>query len=352
MTHPTNLVSFCIQIRRFISLIILSVLFFSCDNSEEKIPDISSVPEINLKIIRMEKELIAPKSKEAITKFLNQHPELSEKYFKKSNFPSDEVIVNNIYKFATDVHTDTLLADAEQVFASIDQLEKEFEQAFRFLKYYYPNFQPPKVYTNISGFGSFGFGQDIFIADGIIVIGLDYFTGETATYRPPETPLYILGRYTPEFIVPSTMMFLSSVYNNYNYEDETLIADMVFYGKAYEFVNKVLPYTADTIITGYSSRELGLCNTFQDIIWARFIEDNLFFEKGENIKSRYVGERPLVPEISDKCPGRVGRWLGWEIVKKYMEEHPDLTIKELMDISDAQMIFQKSKYKPVRGGKS
>ncbi|UZR93618.1 gliding motility lipoprotein GldB [Chondrinema litorale] len=350
MKQATNLVRLSNPFKSFILLFAIAISIISCDSSEEKIPDISSVPEVDIEVIRIEKEIIAPKSKEAIATFLNKHKDVAEKYFRAGRFASDTVVINNIYKFATDAHTDTLLADTEAVFANVDKIEKEFEQAFRFLKYYYPGFKPPKVYTNISGFGSFGFGQDIFLSEGFIVIGLDYFTGETATYRPPETPLYILGRYAPEYIVPSTMMFISSVYNNYNNQDETLIADMVFYGKSYEFVNKVMPYTADTIITGYSSRELGLCNNFQDKIWARFIEDNLFYEKAENIKSRYVGERPIVPEISDKCPGRVGRWLGWEIVKKYMHEHPDLSLKDLMDMNDAQMIFQKSKYKPVKGG--
>jgi uncharacterized protein YjaZ len=145
-------------------------------------------------------------------------------------------------------------------------------------------------------------------------------------------------------------MFLSSKYNNYDYQDKTLLADMIFYGKAYEFTDRMLPYVPDTIITGYTSEELGLCTTFQDIIWGRFVEDNLFYETGEQIKSKYVGERPTVPEIADKCPGRVGRWLGWQIVERFMQEQQEITLKEMMQIGDAKKIFQQSRYKPVRGG--
>jgi len=333
-----------------IGIFLIFITFFACDNTDEDIPNISQVPEVDVEVIRMEEELIASKDKNAIALFLQRNPNLTAKYFRGNMFPNDSILVNNIYRFASDPHTDTLLADTRKIFSDFEQIEKEFEQAFRFVRYYYPNFIPPKIYTSISGFGAFGFGQDIFLTDDFIVIGLDYFGGDEATYLPPETPGYILSRYKPEYIVASTLMFLSSKYNNYNYEDKTLLADMIFYGKAYEFTDRMLPYVPDSIITGYTSEELNLNNTFQDIIWARFIEDNLFYESGEQIKSKYIGERPTVPEIADKCPGRVGRWLGWQIVEHYMRAQENLTLKEVMETQDAKKIFQLSKYKPQRGG--
>ena len=58
-----------------------------------------------------------------------------------------------------------------------------------------------------------------------------------------------------------------------------------------------------------------------------------------------MDERPKTLEIGDKCPGRIGEWLGWEIVKKYMEE-PSLDLTDLMEISDARQVFMQSNYKP------
>ncbi|MEM1137490.1 MAG: hypothetical protein AAGI07_16745, partial [Bacteroidota bacterium] len=167
------------------------LLLFSCDEKDKNLPDISRVPEVEIEVIRMEKELIAPKDKQTIALFLNNHPGIAEKYFRRRTFPSDSILINNIYSFATDSHTDTLLTDTKRIYGDFETISQELEQAFRFLRYYYPNFIPPKVYTNISGFGAFGFGQDIFLTEEFIVIGLDYFAGTTATYLPPETPGYI-----------------------------------------------------------------------------------------------------------------------------------------------------------------
>ncbi|MDQ4140161.1 MAG: gliding motility lipoprotein GldB, partial [Bacteroidota bacterium] len=63
---------------------------------------------------------------------------------------------------------------------------------------------------------------------------------------------------------------------------------------------------------------------------------------------KYLEDRPTVPEIDAKCPGRIGRWVGWQIVRIYMEENPDVTLQQLMAEKDAQKIFNESHYKPKR----
>ena len=43
--------------------------------------------------------------------------------------------------------------------------------------------------------------------------------------------------------------------------------------------------------------------------------------------------------------GRIGEWLGWEIVRKYAEVQ-QLGLVELMETSDARQVFMQSNYKP------
>jgi uncharacterized protein YjaZ len=59
-------------------------------------------------------------------------------------------------------------------------------------------------------------------------------------------------------------------------------------------------------------------------------------------------ERPATLEVGEKCPGRIGQWVGWEIVKSYMNSHEEVTLQELMQSNDAEKIFKESKYKPIR----
>jgi hypothetical protein len=66
------------------------------------------------------------------------------------------------------------------------------------------------------------------------------------------------------------------------------------------------------------------------------------------MKQRYLGERPFTIEVGEKCPGRIAQWVGWQIVMSYMNNHPDVTLPELMLMMDADKLFKESRYKPVK----
>lgn len=332
----------------YFAFIIFPILFLACSEEEEEIPDLSQIPKIDVEFTRIERELLMPESRESIASFINQNPEFSDLYFKRSNYPHDSILINTIYELATDVHTDTLLMDTEKIFGEMEDLEEEFELAFRLAKYYYPDFVIPKIYTSVSGFGAFGFGKDLFITDSVVVIGLEYFTGVGGTYFPQNTPQYILRRLEKDYIVPNTLMYISQKYNNYDFKDKTLLADMLYYGKAIEFTNKLLPYKSDSVLLGYTTAQLNWCQQFEDRIFGVFVEDNVFYKTSNDDKNRYVGERPSTPEVADNCPPRIGRWLGWEIIKQFQKKNPEVDLKALMDMNNAQEIFQKSRYKPQR----
>jgi hypothetical protein len=120
---------------------------------------------------------------------------------------------------------------------------------------------------------------------------------------------------------------------------------MIYFGKAYYFSKQILPFTADSLLIGYSGDDLRNVKENQEVIWAHFIEKQLLYENSHFIKKKYMDERPKTLEIGNKCPGRIGEWVGWEIVKKYMAEQ-QVALPELMGTADAQQVFMQSRYKP------
>ncbi len=119
---------------------------------------------------------------------------------------------------------------------------------------------------------------------------------------------------------------------------------MIFYGKSYQFASYMLPQLHDSLIIEYTGQQLEDTDENRNIIWGHFIEKNLLYETSHLTKNRYVDPRPYTAEIGAKAPGAIGRWLGWEIVKAYMQEQ-GVTLQELMKNNDAQSIFVQSKYK-------
>ncbi|MEH0158340.1 gliding motility lipoprotein GldB [Limibacter armeniacum] len=320
----------------------------SCDTGQEsdhEVPDISDI-KVDVKVRRLEKEFFALKSREEVTKFLMANPAIEQRYIRNYT-PFDPAKLPDLLLGSIEyTANDTLNQDVEKIFADFTPYEKQFEEAFRYVKYYFPEFKVPEIYTMVSGFGHFGYGGDVVDCGDFIVIGLDYFAGMEATYRPPETPAYQMSRYEPEYIVPTVMMLLSGRFNHVDMQDKTMLGEMIAYGKSYEFVNRTLPYIADSLVWGWTGEQTAGAFHNEGKIWKHFVENDLFYTKDRFIKNKYIGERPAVNEIDSQCPGRIGRWLGWRVVQQYMQKYPNLTLKEVMATEDAKKIFQGSRYRP------
>lgn len=324
-------------------LLILLFLLSSCEQKfREEIPDISDI-QVDLKIIRLDKEMQKLKTIEEVEQFFNQYPQVADEFFMRKKYPQSKALSERMLGFIQHPATDTLMRDIDQIFGDLETQRKELELAFRYLKYYYPDFQAPTIYTIVSGFVG-----DILIKDSFIVIGLDYMAGEKATYRPPSLPQYILKRCQPQYIVPNTMLLLSNQYIQYDSKDKTMLADMIFYGKSLHFAHKTTPFLSDTLILGYSGQELADCYSNEEKIWRYFVQEKLFFETTFDKKRKFIDESPKIYEIGNNCPGRIGRWLGLQIIRSFEARNNDVSFDSLLKIKDAKLIFEESKYKPKR----
>ncbi len=327
--------------RTLIWMAALSWVLSSCNNNRCDGPDVSEIP-INLQVNRLDETLFSLKSKEEIRQFLQQYPVYARNFVGIHNYPHDSIVVNELYRLIRDPHIDTLYRETQRTFGDLTRLKQEFEEAFRHVKYYYPDFQPPTLYTVFTGLGTVG--SDLYVSDSIMMVSLDFFLGDSASFRP-QVYDYILKRYSPEYIVPTVIMLYSGKYNQTSVKDETLLSDMVFYGKSYFFTQKIIPCLPDSMIAGYSEAQASLVENNTKVIWSHFVENELLFEKSNFIKPRYVDERPNTIEISNQVPGRIGRWLGWKIIQAYMQK-TDSSLPALMQENNAQEIFRQSKYKP------
>lgn len=322
----------------------LLTLLNSCGTEEEKIPDVSAI-SVELEITRLEDELFAIKSVEDGEAFLKKHPQLAQEYFFVGNYPEPKVLAKTLYDFVQVKENDTLYQDTKAIFADFSEQRKQLEKAFQFVKYYFPQVQIPKIYTVISGFASFGFGQDVFVGRDYLVIGLDYFAGPESTYRP-SLPNYIVSRLTPEHLVPTVMKLYSSGFNAYDPQDQQMLADIIFYGKALYFTDKVCPFLPDSLIIGYDTQGMADSEKNEAHIWKFFIDRNLLFTSENFIKTKFLGESPRILEIGETCPGRIGRYVGWQIIKSYALSHPEEDLFAIMQEKSASKLFQQSRYRP------
>lgn len=329
-------------IKSTVTFIFFSLAFIACkDDKCIKAPDVSSI-EISVNIERLDKKLNKISTKNALSELLAQNTMFAEGFLNLSSYPNPENLLDQYYRLLNDPTIDSLFIEVENTFGNLEDIEIQFEDAFRYLKYHYPETKVPKIKTVVTGLLG-----DLYLSDSLIIIGLDYYLGFKGKYLPMDVPGYILKRYQKEYMVPQIMLMYSDLYNKTNFNDGSSIADMVYYGKAFYMAKNLMPCIPDSLFTGYSAFETMDIEEHEPIIWAGFLENEVLFETSPIIKDKFLSERPKTLEIGENCPGRIGRWIGWRIVQKYAEKHPEMTLSELMEFTDAQKIFIESKYKPI-----
>src|SRR5258706_12333180 len=334
--------------KRFVTVFLcISAGLCSCKKDFEKkcafVPDTKGIA-IDLKIESLEDSLPNVTSKIQLVAFLTHHPDLRDHFFGRSRYPNDSVFINELFHRFTNLSMDTLLSETHNVFGDGAELKEQFRMAFANIKYYYPELKPPKVQTIVSGMET-----DLLVSDTLVVIGLDYYLGPGARYRPNMYE-YMLRRYRKDFIVPSVVLLygIDTGFNKTELADKTVLADMIAFGKAYYFAKRMLPCVPDSVFIGFTTEEINSARENEDLIYIRLIENEVMYSTSHQIKQRYLAERPKTLEIGEKCPGRIGQWIGWQIVEAYAKRNPGKTLQQIMGTTQAITILKDSKYRPVK----
>ena len=149
-------------------------------SSRQKAPDVSHIT-VHLEIQRLAQMFFALDSKEAICAFLENNKLFAMQLLGLAPYKAREALVEQLDAMIKDSNIQALYQEVQQVFGDFAAIKQQFEAAFRYLRYYYPDFKLPQIATLITGRGI-----DLHVSDDWIVMGLDFFMGDGVKFRPIE----------------------------------------------------------------------------------------------------------------------------------------------------------------------
>jgi hypothetical protein len=253
----------------------------------------------------------------------------------QENFP------DLLYSFVSD----TLIRSLEKnVAEKIDtvQLRKDLETAFKHYKYYFPEKEIPMVCTCISGFN-----QSIVTDEKLVGISLDKYLGtKSRFYEQLGLPAYKRKNMCPEKIVPDVMYGWTMTEWPKNDNANTLLSQMIYEGKMLYLLDALLPDLPDTLKLGYTKKQLDFCKNNEAAMWTYLAEHKILFTTDRMNIKRFIDDAPYTSAFSEQSPGRAGAWLGWRIVRSYMNQNKDIKMADLIKNSDSQLILNHSGYQP------
>jgi hypothetical protein len=340
-----------------IAAIFISCLWFliSC-RENDNIPDIAGIP-VNLKLERFEKDFFSIDTTDpsgGLSRLGSKYPVLSG------------IFINNILGLDSNsaaagvIHfirlTRPVYDTASIVFRDLGSIYEGLQEAFRYVKYYFPSYPVPQVNTIIGPLDAMaqtttGYSPD-FMGPGFLAVSLQFYLGKNySAYRDPYfidniAPAYRSRRFSKEYIVPDAMMLVVDDLFPDNSKSRPLIEQMIERGKQWWLLDKFTPRLHDTLKTGFTGEQLEWCLENEGMIWSYIVKnENLNSLEPATIQT-YLGEGPFTQGFSQEySPGNMGQWLGWRIVKKFEERNPAMKPEQIMQM-DPRKLLEESKYKP------
>ena len=259
--------------------------------------------------------------------------------------PADEQWKTAFILFASDLRNLTLWDDVKKAWPDQKPLEQELENAFRHYKYYFPGKVVPEIITCISVFNN-----SIIVDDSLLMISLDRYLGSDSKYYPALGIFdYQSRKMTPAYTVPDCMYAWASTewdYRDMGYGTRTLLNTMLHEAKLVYFTKRMMPSLADTILFGFTEKQLDFCKNSEGKIWEYLVSNDLLFSTDSFMIRKFTGEAPFTSYFTEDSPGRAVVWTGFRIIERFMRNNPAVTLQGLMTMTDCQEILTGAKYKP------
>ena len=252
---------------------------------------------------------------------------------------------DSLKNFVTHPLIKKLYHEVEKQYTDIKDIDEELTGALKHFKYHFPTAKIPSVTTIIDEVGS-----KVRVFPNTIAISLDHFLGEDFDgYKViPELNTYQIRRMRKEYIVTTIMHGLYYYTFEEKASHKTFLAAMIEEGKIQYFIDAMLPELSDTIKREYTKKQLDFCDKNQADMWNHFAQRKLFFNGNESDYERFMIDGPFTisPDVPASSAPRLGMYCGWQIVKHYMNEHPEVSLISLMNDRDYPKILRESKYRP------
>ena len=312
-------------------IVVTCLFFLSCDKKNKTENAVTAIP-LELKVERFDKIFFETPPKD-LEKVKTAFPF----FFPAGN--DDSVWLDKMQDpIWREVHT-----EVQKKYADFEPVKADLELLFKHIKYYFPETKTPKVITIIS---EMDYTNKAIYADSLVIISLELYLGKNHKFY--QFPNYIKQNFEQKQIMPDIVSSFSSR-KIPSVMDKDLLSQMIYRGKQLYLKDVLLPDYSDAEKMGYTPEQIKWCEENESYMWRYFIEGELLYSADQKLVTRFINPAPFSKfylEIDNESPGQVGAWIGWQMVRSYMENNK-VPVADLLK-TDAKEIFSKSTYKPKK----
>jgi gliding motility-associated lipoprotein GldB len=316
--------------RKYIYLFAFGFLFFSCNKQSKIEREVEKIP-VTMKVYRFEQAFFNATPQE-LAKVKAEYPDF---------FPNEIPDAAWVEKMQHPQWRQ-LYQEVEKKYKNFGLQQTEIEDLFKHIKYYFPTIKVPQIYTAI---GEMDYLNKAIYANDKLVIALELYLGKDHKFYS-EFPTYLRQNFEEKQMLPDIVSSLSFRILP-SPKNKDLLSLMINSGKELYLKDVLLPNLSDAERIGYTEKQVKWCQENESYMWEYFVSNKLLYSTESKLPNRFINLAPFSKfylEIDNETPGRVGKWVGWQIVRSYMQNN-EVSVVQLLK-TDASDIFEKSKYKP------
>lgn len=333
------------MLNRLFLLICSLALLVGCSGDPLDV-DVSDI-EINLKFERFDQKMFEAKSSADMKRINDELIESGGDLYAyyvfemlRSGNVYDDSIGTYLFYFVSDSMMKMVNEDIQSTFGDFKTEQDAITNAFKHYKYHFPEKpQPEKVITYNSAFN-----YGVVSTDKYIGIGLEMYLGpENEIIQRIGFPQFMKDKMSRDYLVVDVChSWLVSNVMGENRGD-TFLSNMLYFGKLRYAIDALLPDLEDHYKIRYTAEEYEWSLVSEYNIWQFLVEMDYIYDTDSKLKLRYFEEAPTTVDM-EGSPGRIGQFIGWQIVRQYMEKNPEVTVQQLLNETNEGKILKA--YKP------
>jgi hypothetical protein len=325
-------------------LIIALIIFAGCANDSKR--HRNGIQHKEIAIERFDKdfrEYLEDKGATPQLQLISKYPVLLPAFGKvivnnsEVNQPS---FFQNLDKYFSDTTLLKVYDDAVRKFDNVEKIENELSIANEHLWEIYPGRQLPRFCMHVSGFK-----QNVIVTDSMISLSIDKYLGVDYPIYKDYFYDYQRAQMRPEFVSRDYLRayVISSLLPESKAPD--LVSAMIREGKCLCVIARLLPDADPENLIGYNAKQIKWCKNNERALWRGTIERKFLYSSEYLIISKYMDDAPYTSLISPLSPGKIGAWIGLQIVESFMAKNPKVRISEILQMDDHKLL-ELSKYNP------
>lgn len=318
--------------KAFFLIFLPIVTFCSCARSGKVAEEVAKI-EVDLEVARFDREFAEAQPLD-IPVLKKAYPYL---------FPANYTDSVWVAKLQDSLQIE-VFNEVERSFPSFEREEEDLELLFKHIKYYFPGYKVPKVVTVTT---DVDYNNRVILTDSLLLIGLDNYLGASHKFYQGISK-YIANDLDPRYLTRDVASaFAKTVVPSPR--DRTFLSQLVYYGKELYVMERLLPLKEEATLLGYLPEKMDWAIANEEQIWRYFIERELLYSTNSKLGPRFLDPAPFSKfelELDNESPGKIGRYMGYRIVKAFMENNK-ITLQEMLTVPGEEL-FKKSKYKPKK----